>query len=101
MTPTLLAGDRVLVRHGARIQPGAIVLATFRSRPELVVIKRVGSASDGAWWLVSDNPRAGSDSAVYGPAAVQAVAWIVLPRGAAPRHGFRRLRAGPGPADFE
>ncbi|MCW2541371.1 MAG: nickel-type superoxide dismutase maturation protease [Frankiales bacterium] len=101
MTPTLLPGDRVLVRHGARVRPGAVVLGTFRSRPELIVIKRVGSGSDGAWWLVSDNPRAGSDSSVYGTADVQAVARFVLPRRAAPSHGLRWLSAEPGPAEFE
>src|SRR5581483_3347043 len=62
MTPTLLPGDLVLVRHGARVRPGAVVLASFRSRPELLVIKRAVRAEAGGWLLASDNPRAGSDS---------------------------------------
>jgi hypothetical protein len=74
MTPTLLAGDWLLVRHGAPLRPGAIVLARFRSRPDLVVIKRAVAESDGGWLLASDNPGAGSDSRQYGPADVQAVA---------------------------
>ncbi len=72
MTPTLLPGDRVLVRHGARIRPGMLVLARFRSRPDLVVVKRALAESDGGWLLASDNPAQGSDSRQYGVADVQA-----------------------------
>jgi hypothetical protein len=74
MTPSLLDGDWLLVRHGRPVTPGALVLARFRSRPELVVIKRAVAERDGGWWLASDNQRAGSDSRQYGVADVQAVA---------------------------
>src|SRR4051794_2146276 len=37
MTPTLLPGDLVLVRHGAPVRPGALVLARFHSQPEPLV----------------------------------------------------------------
>jgi nickel-type superoxide dismutase maturation protease len=74
MTPTLLAGDWLLVRHGARVRPGAVVLARFRSRPELAVLKRAAAESAGGWLLASDNPGAGTDSRQHGPADVQAVA---------------------------
>ena len=74
MTPTLLPGDWLLVRHGARVRPGAIVLARFRSGPDLVVLKRAVTESGGGWLLASDNPGAGTDSRQYGPADVQAVA---------------------------
>lgn len=78
MTPTLRPGDTVLVRHGAPVQIGAVVLARFRSRPELDVIKRVagGDAMSG-WLLGSDNSRVGSDSRELGTADVAAVAlWV-------------------------
>ncbi|HEY0165468.1 MAG TPA: S24 family peptidase [Jatrophihabitans sp.] len=73
MTPTLLPGDWLLVRHGARVRPGALVLATFRSRADLVVLKRAVAEQDGGWLLTSDNARQGSDSRQYGVADVQAV----------------------------
>jgi hypothetical protein len=78
MTPVLLPGDRVLVRHGARVGPGQIVLARFRAGPDLDVIKRVAGPAEGGWILLSDNALAGSDSRQYGPADVLAVArWLV------------------------
>ena len=72
MTPTLLPGDWLLVRHGARVRRGAIVLARFRRRPDLLVIKRAVAEQDGGWLLASDNAGQGSDSRQYGVADVLA-----------------------------
>src|SRR4051794_37696953 len=74
MTPTLLPGDLVLVRHGARVRPGAIVLVGFRGQPEPLVVKRAVRPEAGGWLLASDNARAGSDSRQHGVAEVAAVA---------------------------
>lgn len=82
MTPTLLTGDWLLVLHGGRVRPGAIVLGHFRERPDLTVIKRAKAAQDGGWLLTSDNPRAGADSRQHGVADVVAVAiwqWPIGP----------------------
>jgi nickel-type superoxide dismutase maturation protease len=90
MAPTLLPGDWLLVRHGARVRPGALVLARFRRRPDLLVIKRAVAEQDGGWLLASDNARQGSDSRQYGVADVLAGVVRVWPRGGAPdRHGSR------------
>jgi len=72
MTPTLLPGDWLLVRYGAPVRPGAIVLARFRRRPDLLVIKRAVAEQDGGWLLASDNAGQGSDSRQYGVADVLA-----------------------------
>lgn len=96
MTPTLVAGDVVLVRHGARVRPGAVVLARFRSRPDLVVLKRAVRPESSGWWVESDNARAGTDSRQLGAADVVAVASLAWHRGAA-RSGTGRgpvARAG-------
>jgi phage repressor protein C with HTH and peptisase S24 domain len=100
MTPTLLPGDWLLVRHGAPVRPGAIVLARFRSRPDLAVVKRVLADSEDGWLLASDNPGAGSDSRQYGPADVQAVAIWHWCTGLGPSRGWpaRRLGRRPRPA---
>ncbi len=74
MTPTLLPGDWLLVRHGAPVRPGALVLARFRRRPDLLVIKRAVIEWDGGWLLASDNAAQGSDSRQYGVADVLATA---------------------------
>ena len=84
MAPALLPGDWLLVRHGARIRPGAIVLARFRRRPDLLVIKRAVAEQDGGWLLASDNARQGSDSRQYGVADVLAKAVRVWRLGGPP-----------------
>jgi phage repressor protein C with HTH and peptisase S24 domain len=58
MVPTLYAGDRLLVGWGWRVRPGDLVVARFRERPELLVVKRAVSSYDGGWLLESDNPYA-------------------------------------------
>ncbi|MEO6503324.1 MAG: S24 family peptidase [Jatrophihabitantaceae bacterium] len=93
MTPTLLPGDWLLVRHEAPVSPGALVLARFRSRPELLVIKRAVAEQDGGWLLASDNPGQGSDSRQYGVADVLATAVRVWRRGGPPDPAGSRLRS--------
>ena len=97
MTPSLLPGDWLLVRHGARVRPGAIVLGRFRARPELLVVKRVLAPAADGWWLGSDNPRAGSDSRQHGVADVPAVAVRLWPRGAGRPPGSARWWGCPIP----
>ena len=64
MVPTLRPGDWLLVCPGARIRPGDIVVARFRSRPELLVVKRAVSPRDGGWLVASDNPFAAGPTGV-------------------------------------
>jgi phage repressor protein C with HTH and peptisase S24 domain len=71
MVPTLRHGDAVLVRRGVRgIRPGHVVLATFRSRPDLLVFKRVVRREADGWWLFGDNDLITDDSRAYGTADV-------------------------------
>jgi phage repressor protein C with HTH and peptisase S24 domain len=84
MVPTLRSGDVVVVRHGARIRPGDVVLARFRALPDRDVLKRAVRAQDGGWWLASDNTAAGGDSAVHGVADVLARVVLVLRPGRLP-----------------
>ena len=99
MTPTLVPGDLVLVRHGAPVRPGAVVLGRFRSSPDLLVIKRAVRLAAGGWLLGSDNPRAGSDSRQYGVAEVEAMAVRIWHRGAGrrPDPAYRRWFGWPVP----
>jgi phage repressor protein C with HTH and peptisase S24 domain len=78
MVPTLRDGDAVIVRHGARIAPGDVVLATFRSLPGRLVLKRAVRTQDGGWWLASDNDFAGGDSESHGVADVHARVVLVV-----------------------
>ncbi len=72
MAPTLRDGDAVLVRRGGRRpRPGDVVIGRFRSRPDLLVIKRVVRAEQHGWWLRGDNDLATDDSRRYGVADIQ------------------------------
>ncbi|MFG2037258.1 S24/S26 family peptidase [Dactylosporangium sp. NPDC048998] len=70
MVPTLRAGDRILVRRTRTARVGDLVVAVFRSRPDLLVVKRVERVDGDGWWVVGDNPFGSDDSARYGPADV-------------------------------
>jgi phage repressor protein C with HTH and peptisase S24 domain len=85
MSPTLRDGDVVVVRHGARIRPGDVVLARFRDLPDRAVLKRAERRSGDAWWLASDNSGAGGDSTVHGVADVHARVVLRWRRGSWPR----------------
>ena len=64
MVPTLYDGDCLLVGRGLRVRPGDLVVARFRERPGLLVVKRAVSPYDGGWLLSSDNPYAPGPSGV-------------------------------------
>ena len=81
MTPALRNGDTVVVRHGAPVRPGDIVLARFRALPDLLVLKRAVRRQEDGWWLASDNPFAGGDSSSHGVADVEARVVLRIPRG--------------------
>ena len=70
MAPTLHAGDALVVRRGGRVRPGDIVVARFRSRPDLLVVKRAVRAEDRGWWVRGDNDFGTDDSRAYGVADV-------------------------------
>jgi SOS-response transcriptional repressor LexA len=47
MVPTLKSGDALVVHRGGRVRAGDVVVARFRSRPELLVVKRAVQAQNG------------------------------------------------------
>lgn len=74
MVPTLRDGDCLLVLRTCRVRPGDLVVARYRSRPSLLVVKRAVEQQDGGWLLASDNPY------VQGPDGVADVEAKVLRR---------------------
>ena len=58
MLPTLRPGDRLLVRAGARVRVGDVVVARHPERPAQLIVKRAVHRTSGGWWLESDNQRA-------------------------------------------
>jgi phage repressor protein C with HTH and peptisase S24 domain len=73
MAPTLHDGDALLAWTGGREpRPGDVVLARFRSRPQLLVVKRLVRREGTGWWLQGDNPLVNDDSRAYGVADIEA-----------------------------
>lgn len=81
MVPTLRHGDALLVSRRAVVRPGDIVVARFRGRPDLLVVKRAVHPLDGGWWLEGDNSLVTDDSRAYGVAdVIGRVLWRYWPR---------------------
>ena len=81
MAPTLYDGDVVLVRHGATIRTGDVVLARFRSMPDTYVLKRADRPAPDGWLVRSDNDAAIGDSRTHGVAEVLGRVVLRWPRG--------------------
>ncbi|KRE95781.1 peptidase S24 [Nocardioides sp. Soil774] len=96
MLPTLREGDLLLVRHGAEVRPGALVVARFADGTLAVkraVERRPTATGADGWWLLSDNPGEGVDSRHRGPVPDERVLGVVRLRvWPSPRVG-RALRA--------
>ena len=70
MAPTFNDGDAVLAYRTRRVRRGDVVLARFRRRPDLLVVKRAIRPSGHGWWVEGDNVFASDDSRKYGEAVV-------------------------------
>ena len=70
MAPTLADGDALIVRRGGPVRAGDVVVARFRRRPGLLVVKRAVREQDGGWWIQGDNEFVADDSRAYGVADV-------------------------------
>lgn len=90
MAPTLLPGDRLLVRRWPRrLAPGALVVVAAPLVPRRLVVKRISSVRGAQVTVLGDNPAASTDSRSYGPLPRAALRGRVVYR-YAPRE-----RAGP------
>ena len=83
MLPGLRSGDRLLVRHGGRVEPGRLVVARFPDGTVAVkraIERRTSRDGSPAWWLLSDNPDQGVDSRHRGPVRETEVLAVVRAR---------------------
>ncbi len=78
MTPTLRAGDRLLVRYRRPPQAGQLVVARFPDGS--LVVKRAVERRASGWWLLSDNPAEGVDSRHRGPIPEEDLCAVVVAR---------------------
>jgi Peptidase S24-like len=83
MRPTLAPGDRLLVRYGAPVRPGRLVLTRFADGTLAVkraAERRTTRRGGAAWWVLSDDPAVGVDSRHRGPVPSDDVLAVVLAR---------------------
>jgi phage repressor protein C with HTH and peptisase S24 domain len=92
MAPTLRSGDLILARSTTSARPGDVVVARFRGRPDLLVVKRAVRPEAGGWWLVSDNEFTSDDSRAYGVADV--VGRVIVRYWPSPRSVMRQKGTG-------
>ena len=60
MLPTLVDGDRMLVRYGASARPGALAVVVLPG--DVLAVKRLARREPAGWWVERDNPSEGTDS---------------------------------------
>ncbi|ROO83205.1 peptidase S24-like protein [Actinocorallia herbida] len=77
MLPGLAPGDLLIVRTGAAVRPGDVVVAEHAGT---LIVKRATFRQDGGWWLESDNQKAPGrrDSWDFGAVADTAIVGRVL-----------------------
>jgi nickel-type superoxide dismutase maturation protease len=85
MVPTLHHGDRLLVRYGARVRAGDVVVLRHPLQQDLLIVKRAAQRRPGGWWVLGDNPFAESDSRAFGAVPDELVLARVLGRFRPPR----------------
>jgi nickel-type superoxide dismutase maturation protease len=83
MRPGLHPGDRLLVDYRRRPAPGDLVVVRTPGRPVSVkraAERRTTDLGEPGWWLLSDNPAAGTDSRTFGAVADGDVLAVVVRR---------------------
>ncbi|MET8680607.1 nickel-type superoxide dismutase maturation protease [Streptomyces sp. NPDC004647] len=66
MVPTLQPGDRLVVRYGAPVRPGGVVVLRHPMQQDLLIVKRAVERREGGWWVLGDNPFVENDSREFG-----------------------------------
>ncbi|MEV0601068.1 nickel-type superoxide dismutase maturation protease [Streptomyces sp. NPDC050315] len=93
MVPTLRPGDQLVVRYGAVVRPGDVIVLKHPFRQDLLIVKRAVERRAGGWWVQGDNPFVENDSREFGTVPdelVVARAWLRV----RPPRGVRRSVAG-------
>ena len=90
MFPTLHDGDVLLVRRGAAVRPGRLVIVALPGRG--AAVKRATHRVPEGWWVERDNAVAGVDSWLVGAIAPADVLAVVALRCWPLRRSSRRRR---------
>lgn len=66
MLPTLHPGDQLVVRYGAPVRRGDVLVLRHPFQHDLLIVKRAVERRGGGWWVQGDNPRVVNDSREFG-----------------------------------
>jgi len=66
MLPAYGPGDWLIATPFRRIAPGDVVVIERRSRPGMLLIKRVVRLEGDKWWVEGDNAEESDDSRTWG-----------------------------------
>ncbi len=80
MEPTILDGDRLLVRWGAAPVAGRVAVVRLPGDRPLAVKRLLRRDESGGWWVERDNPAVGVDSWLVGAIAIEDVLALVVGR---------------------
>jgi hypothetical protein len=83
MLPTLRPGDRLLLSYRRAPRPGALVVARLPGgllATKRAAERRTTELGEPGWWLLSDDPAAGTDSRTFGAVADGDVLAVVVTR---------------------
>ncbi len=80
MVPTLYHGDQLLIRYGAPVRAGDVVVLRHPLQQDLLIVKRAVERREGGWWVLGDNSFAESDSRLFGTVPDELVVARVLLR---------------------
>ena len=66
MSPTLESGDVVLVKPGAALSAGDVVVTEHPFKRSVTIVKRISAIDGSRVSLLGDNPSESSDSRTFG-----------------------------------
>jgi nickel-type superoxide dismutase maturation protease len=69
MEPAVRNGQWWVVRKGAKLRQGDVVLVQHPKRSDLSVVKRLSHREGDGWWVLGDNPSESDDSREFGVVA--------------------------------
>jgi nickel-type superoxide dismutase maturation protease len=93
MAPTLLPGDRLVVRTGGAVRPGDLVAVVDPRTADRLLVKRVRTVGPDGIDVRGDDPAASTDSRTFGPVRIDGLRGRVVYR-YAPRPRAGRLGRG-------